>query len=727
MKKYFIFCLSLVFCLSLTPLSAQYTRQMEYLNRGLVAVKVSSGVYLSWRLLATDDPATAFNIYRNDYKINGNPFSTSTFFADTGGSLSSTYRVVPVLNGVEQESSESILPWPQQYKSLQLQRPPAGKTPPNQIGSVGKTPDNSYPDGQDYTYTPNDMSVGDLDGDGEYELLVKWYPSNAQDNSYYGITGNVYLDAYKLDGTFLWRIDLGKNIRAGAHYTQFMVYDLDGDGRAELVCKTAPGTIDGEGNYVLMNADDPNADYRNLTYTATSGSGMLGVVINGPEYLTLFDGMTGAELHTIAYNPPRGTVSSWGDNYGNRVDRHLAAVAYLNGETPSVVMCRGYYTRSTLVAYDVHDKKLVQRWYHNSATAGVGAYGQGFHSLSVADVDGDGKDEIIYGAATINDDGTLLYRTGVGHGDAMHVSDMDPDRPGLEVWTVHEDKSAAYGYQLFDARTGQNIWGAQTGTDVGRGMAGDIDASYRGFETWSSAGSALFDLKGNVISTKRPSVNFRIYWDGDLQDELLDGVKLDKWNGNGTTRLITFSSYQNSKEINSTKANPCLSADLFGDWREEVICYNSADPSKINIFTTILPTQHRIYTLMHDPVYRLGIAWQNVAYNQPPHLGFYIGDGVDSIPWPSIETPRYVPGSGTSVSDVSMPFVNAYLQDGTLNIHAAELIRSVAVFNATGSLISFADGLDTSNYQQKIHTNNTLLIIRVNTDSGIATHKIMCP
>lgn len=571
------------------------TKQMEYLNRGVVAVKTGNGVFVSWRFLGNDAQSTAFNIYRNGTKLNSTPITTKTNYVDAGGNESSKYVVKAVVNNKEIDASDAVTPWGQQFKTIKLKRP----------GS---------------SYEPNDMSCGDVDGDGEYELFLKWNPTNAKDNSQSGTTGNVYIDCYKMNGTFLWRIDLGKNIRAGAHYTQFQVFDYDGDGKAELVCKTAPGTKDGKGKNVIMGNDNPNADYRNGN----------GYILTGPEYLTVFEGATGAEMNTIAYNPVRGNVGGWGDTYGNRVDRFNACTAYLDGVHPSVVMCRGYYTQAHVVAYDLKNGKLVQRWEHHSTTKGQGAYGDGNHNVSVADVDGDGKDEIILGSACIDHDGKLYYRTGFGHGDAMHVSQMDPDTEDLEGWFCHEEKSSKYGYEMRNLRTGKVIFGKATGTDNGRCLAADIDANHRGFECWSGASSDVYDCKGKVISNKKPSQNFRIYWDGDLQDELLDGTKLDKWNGNGTTRLITLK----GNSCNGTKATPCLSADLFGDWREEVITHNGAD--EIYVYTTTIESKYRLFTLMHDAVYRCGIAWQNSAYNQPPHLGFYIGDGVDKIKQPDI-------------------------------------------------------------------------------------------
>ncbi|MCD7711010.1 MAG: T9SS type A sorting domain-containing protein [Porphyromonadaceae bacterium] len=588
------------------------TPQIETLNRSVVAVNMSksegqkkSGIFLSWRFLDGDEKSTAFNVYRDGTLLTAKPLTSVTNYTDTEGSTSSQYVVETLVDDVVTERDTVKEIWPTIYKEIPLNRPAGGK---NASGY--------------YSYSPNDCSAGDVDGDGEYEIIVKWDPTDSQDNSNSGYTGNVYLDCYKLDGTQLWRIDLGQNIRAGAHYTQFMVYDLDGDGKAEVACKTAPGTIDGEGNYVLMGSDDPTADYRNSS----------GYILSGPEYLTVFNGETGAEITTVAYNPLRGTVSSWGDSYGNRVDRFLACIAYLDGIHPSLVMCRGYYTRAALVAYDFDGTTLTQRWIHDSATSGQGAYGQGNHNLSVGDVDDDGYDEIIYGSCAIDHDGTLLYRTGLGHGDAIHFSDLDPDIDGLEVFTPHEETSAKYGFDIHEAGTGNILYGEYTGSDVGRAMAADIDSTSRGFEFWSSANSNVYDCHGNVLySSNQPSYNFRVYWDGDLLDELLDGDKLDKWNSSTgkSERIFTLYNYDNAMTCNGTKKTPNLQADLFGDWREEIVLWGGGDSSSLIVFTTTYASDYRLITPMQDHIYRMGIAWQNVAYNQPPHLGYYIGDGID--------------------------------------------------------------------------------------------------
>jgi rhamnogalacturonan endolyase len=481
-------------------------------------------------------------------------------------------------------------------------------------------------------YSPNDASVGDLDGDGEYEIVLHQV-GRGRDNSQAGTTTEPILEAYKLDGTFLWRINLGKNIREGAHYTQFMVYDLDGDGRAEVACKTADGTVDGKGKVI----GDPNADHRNAN----------GFVLAGPEFLTVFDGLTGAALATTDYVPPRGgDGSGWGDNRGNRVDRFLACIAYLEGVRPSLVMCRGYYTRAVLAAWNWRDGKLSHVWTFDSddGTPGNRAYrGQGNHGISVGDLDGDGWDEIIYGSCVIGPDGKGRYSTGLGHGDAMHFFDFDPDRPGLEVFKANGDGPSPSGIQLRDARTGEQIWGVRcTGRQgVGRACALDIDPRHRGYEAWGSGEGVggLFNAKGEKIAPTGPRVcNMGVWWDGDLLRELLDGVNVSKWDymSGRQTPLLTGADF-NCVSNNGTKSNPCLCADIFGDWREEIVA-RTRDNRELRIFTTTIPTDHRIYTLTHDPIYRLAVAWQNVCYNQPAHPGFFLGHGMAVPPRPNFTT-----------------------------------------------------------------------------------------
>ncbi len=446
------------------------------------------------------------------------------------------------------------------------------------------------------------------------------------DNSQRGVCpGTTKLDAYRLDGRFLWRIDLGKNIREGAHYTPFIVYDLDGDGRSEVAVRTAEGTVDGTGVTIGDTDGDGRTDYVNAQ----------GYILEGPEFLSIFDGQTGKEKARVPYIA-RGRVADWGDDYGNRVDRFLMGVGYFDGERPSVVICRGYYTITRLQAWNYRAGKLSMAWSFDSRSRPEYRQyeGQGNHNLSIGDVDGDGRDEIVYGAMCLDDDGAPLYNTRLGHGDAIHLSDIDPDRPGLEVFDIHERPRHQVGAEFRDARTGQLIWGKPS-PDVGRGVALDIDPRYRGYEMWASGQGlrGVWNVKGEVTSERKPrSCNFGVWWDGDLLRELLDRTTISKWNWQeqSETSLLSASGCSSN---NGTKATPCLCADILGDWREEVV-WRTADSRELRIYTTTIPTEHRLYTLMHDPIYRISAALQNVGYNQPTQPGFYLGDGMRAAPRP---------------------------------------------------------------------------------------------
>lgn len=606
-KKTFHLLLTCLLSIGCFFTKAQYL--MENLNRGIIAVRTSpTEVFISWRILGTENTEVGFNIYRGKTKLNDKPLFVSNFIDKT--EKNESYTICPVVHGKESKAAETAQVLAQNFIEIPLKIPTGGTSA----------------NGQAYTYNANDCSVGDVDGDGQYEVIVKWEPSNAKDNSQRGYTGNVYIDAYQLDGKHLWRIDLGKNIRAGAHYTQFMVFDFDSDGKAEIACKTADGTTDGQGTVI----GDANADYRNAT----------GYVLDGPEYLTMFEGKTGKALATVDFVPARGKVGSWGDTYGNRVDRFISAVAYLDGKHPSLITGRGYYTRLVRVAWDWKNGKLTQRWVFDSNEPANAAHASmGNHQMTIADVDGDGKQEVFSGSSAIDDDGKSLYSNGLGHGDALHLSDMDPDHPGLELWQCHEEPSkyGAYGMEFRDALTGKPIWGVEgNNKDVGRCMASDIDPRYKGYECWGSTGGALYNSKGEVISQVRPaSMNFAVWWDGDLTRELLDKNYIAKWDyqNNQTNRIFTA---EDCLSNNGTKATPALSADLFGDWREEVMLRKS-DNSALKIFTTTIPTTYRIVTLMHDPQYRVAIAWQNSGYNQPPHPSFYLGEGMNPVVLPAIK------------------------------------------------------------------------------------------
>ncbi|MHC4440371.1 MAG: rhamnogalacturonan lyase, partial [Planctomycetota bacterium] len=575
-------CLGLLPVLS-TPATAQ--RQMENLTRGIVAVKQAGGVYVSWRLFGTDPETISFNLYRvtgggEPAKVNENPIAESTNYIDRGADPNQElqYFVRPVLDSNELQLSKPARAWDNNYLEIPIQ--------------------------PIYEYRPGDASIADLDGDGEYEIVLHQV-SHGRDNAFAGITGMPVFDAYEMDGTHLWRINLGINIREGEHYTQFMVYDLDGDGKAEMACKTADGTTDGKGQII----GDKDKDWR----THKEGDRTHGRILDGPEYLTIFDGQTGEALITVDYIPNRYPVDGWGgiggnggnDNYGNRCDRFLACVACLDGERPSLVMCRGVYGRIVMAAWDWRDAKLTGRWIFDSGISyppfqDASPYsGMGGHSLSVADVDQDGKDEIVYHAMVIDDDGKGLYSTGWRHGDSMHLSDMYPDRPGLEVFTIHENEGYTVQFEspgaaMRDARTGEAIWTHSHGIDVGGGAAADIDPRHRGYEAWGGPGG-LRDSQGHDVGAKPRSTGFVIWWDGDLLRELISGTNINKWNYETGAEERLFST-----GASWGRRGPNIMGDFIGDWREEMLM-TAPDGKSLRLYTTTIPTEHRICTLMHDP------------------------------------------------------------------------------------------------------------------------------
>ena len=598
--------------------------RVENLDRGVVAANTNKGILVTWRMLGTDDKNTRYEVYKNGQQpaIFTGTYGQATNYLDASGTANDSYTV-DVYQGdtctefacAAQKLSSFNSGTSGAYIDLDFQAP----------GQM------TMPDGSTCTYTVNDCSVGDVDGDGQYELFVKWDPSNSQDNSKEGYTGDVFIDCYKLNGTRLWRIDLGRNIRAGAHYTQYMVYDFDGDNCAELICKTSDGTKDGQGT-VIGNG---SADYR-----ASNG-----YILTGNEYITLFDGKTGKALDTQNYDPPRGTVTkeTWGDAYGNRVDRFTACVAYLDGSAGNASACfgRGYYTRLTMAAWDVKNGKLSKRWLfdtgYDKSTPG---YGDGNHHCLAADVDGDGKQEVVCGSAVIDDNGKLLYTTGNAHGDAMHIGDFDLSNPGLEIYMCLEDevhpngKTINFGCELRDAKTGKALLRETGGGDTGRCLAGNIIAGNDGAEIVGIHNSIVYNAttKKQVCTwadVTKWGMNSLVYWDGTLERGVLDRTMVDKY---GSGRIFTGNDVTYN---NASKSNACLTCDLFGDWREELI-FRKGDAS-VRIFTTTFTTNYAITTLMHDPQYRVQVAAQNNGYNQPPHLSYFLGTGYD-IPAP---TPVY--------------------------------------------------------------------------------------
>lgn len=778
--------------------------QLDHLDRGLVAAKTSEGVFLTWRFLSheatgasqTGLTGTDFNVYRDGQKLA--TVTDSTNFLDREGSAASKYDVRAVVAGVEVDQSATTTSWGGNFRDIPLTKPAGGVTPA----------------GEAYTYRANDASVGDVDGDGAYEFIVKWDPSNSKDVSQPGYTGATYVDTYKADGTLLHRIDLGVNIRSGAHYTQLLVNDFDGDGRAELMFKTAPGTktisynadgsVAGESFISLLqedidagysHADDYRmsaadyyqhvvemfmgwsqhpevlagnwpatleeafgqapqyqyplsrtdaekvADYFMDTYAPSrSGRNNLrafeGFVLDGPEYLSVFEGATGKELKTVAYEPGRHDDGlMWGDyamsriEPGNRVDRFLAGVAYLDGKTPAAVFARGYYTRTTLASYTWDGTNLNPVWNvdsgwtpmanpFNASPHGVDGtdpvFGklttQGFHSLSASDVDGDGRQEVVYGSATIDDDGSLLYSSfdtmpaqsaapgqeaRLGHGDAMHVTDIDPDRPGKEIFSVHEGATwAPYGYAMRDAATGEVLFGAYSGKDTGRGMIGDVDPAVRGIENWAIG---MQSAAGQKISNNIPGTNMSIKWAADMTTQLVNGSReqtpgIDDWKRG---RVLEATG---TRTNNDTKGNPALVADVVGDWREELLV-RTTDSSALRMYLSTEVTTHKLYTLMQDPQYRAEVARQNTSYNQPAYTDFYFASDMNfsnvplRAPWTpgSVRALEALLGDLVESGEVSGPTAAQLTASARQAVKAVDDGDSAKAGQAIGRFVGFLD------------------------------------
>ena len=660
-----------------TPQYQTNTRQMEKLNRGLIAVKTTAdtrgqavnGVYLSWRLLGDESLENqAFDIYKNGTKIHTTGVHDATNWIDTSGTASDKYKVVKAGEDASKETevtptsnnncakSNEVGNGNSEKNSFTYVDIPISRPDPVERMGDGKI-SNYYTVDKKHEGGANDASVGDLDGDGNYEIVLKWDPTDSKDSAGADFTGNAYIDAYKIDPNndgYMWRIDLGKNVTSGAHYTQFLVYDFDGDGKSEVAMKTAPGTVDGTGHYVTEVGDTDEIRNTDNTKSYIGTSGRLKGKNPFTQYLTIFDGETGAALYTTDYIPYDAAENQyWGDSGAkyNRSERYLAAVAYLDGIHPSIVMCRGYYHDSVIRAYTWDGTKLTMQWEHKGkkSESSTTLYGQGNHNLSVGDIDNDGKDEIVYGSAALDDDGkTVLGNTGLGHGDAMHMSDFNND--GVqEVFSVKEEQFKKYAEDLRVASTGKHFWSSGkivTIGDNGRGVMDNIDDSYAKTHPnamaigWSSGLTNAHDFNGNDIAAKPAGAgsgtfdNFLVYWDGDLSRELLDANIIQKYYAaTGTTKRfygpLDGYTLTGGSTDNYSKRNPSLVADIWGDWREEIIMPvnkgSATDQAYLRIYTSTIPTDYRITTLMHDCQYRLSVAWQNVGYNQPTHASYYIG------------------------------------------------------------------------------------------------------
>lgn len=676
-----------------------HTRQMEKLDRGLIAIKTDGGIYLSWRLFDSEDNIfgsadknVSFNVYRDGKKIS--EVATKTNYVDS--TVGTNYSVAPVMNGVEGDKCDAVTVNENSYFDIPLSKPD-DETIYDPSGNELAT----------YSFFPADCSTGDVDGDGEYEIIVKWTSSEHDvgspgDPAY---SGTVHLAAYKLDGTKLWKNDiaLGKNVYSSAHTLQFLVYDFDGDGKSEVMCQTSLGSKDGQGKYV-SNAAQTDEEIKAITDEENSTADYRGYgrIVEGKEFLTVFNGETGVAMDTINLPTTRGSENGadYGDDFGNRSNRFVSDIAYLDGEKPYAIYLRGYYfgrngKQRTSIAGISWDGTALSPTYRFDTQKGQegyydGAYqyvGNGNHNCTVADVDNDGKDEFITGALCmeVNDDNEFRPKwcTYLQHGDALHIGNYDPTHTGFEFFTVHEDSGTNslsgnditldFGMSVIDAETGNIMFHEGASADTGRGVMANVGAGGY-YQIWSAKNSARQSNGGTDFTTatsltgrNTPSMNFRIFWDGDLYDNLLDGANITDWNGRNMSNIFSAGNYD-CVSINGTKANPSLQADLFGDWREEVV-YPTTNGTALRVFSTTDTTDYKIKTLMQDPVYRSGVAAEQTAYNQPPHVGFYMGKEVfDTRTLTSIAVTTqptktsYVPGESF---DRTGMVVKANYSDGT--------------------------------------------------------------
>lgn len=612
LKRKMIYILIMLIIMNILSVEAaeDQVRQVEYLDRGIYAICTNTGVYLSWRMLGTEENDICFDIYRNGELIENNFDGTN--YTDREGAANDRYGIV--VHGKLLSERDTVTVTDAPCIDIPLEKPSGGVTR----------------DGETYTYEIQNASVADVDNDGSYEYIINWDPDNRKDNSESGYTGNVYIDCYEQDGTRLWRIDMGKNIRAGSHYTQFIAYDFDGDGKAELAMRTAPGSKDSTGAYVSEKAGSIDGkeltwsdEYTGETFDDESDlRDASGRIKKGPDWLTMFNGETGEAMRTVNFYPQRGDVNTWGDDYGNRSERYLGGVAYLDGAAPSLIMSRGYYGRAAMAAYAWDGENFTMLWSRDDTYKDKNLYGNGNHQLSVCDADSDGRDEIVFGSTVVDDDGSILNSTDHGHGDALHVSDFDNDGQ-QEIFQVHEESYSMYGVEIRKADNARIVASKGADSDVGRGVIGNLDDSIGTSEWFSSADENIYDMERNIVGkvTNRVNPSFLVWWDGDPDREILyRNLALDyDVRGSAENRLEQFSDVS---IVN--KDAPVLSADLFGDWREE-ICYPSADNTRLRIFMTTIPTEYKLPTFMHDTQYREAVAAQNVGYNQPPHPKFYIG------------------------------------------------------------------------------------------------------
>lgn len=650
----------------LVSMGANAQRFTDKLDRGLVAVKTTKGVYCSWRIQADEYYDVKYNLYRDGTKVNAEPLEVSNF-TDASGSESSKYTVKAVLNGVEQQASKAATVLGNNYKEIIIKHDKSLKA----------------------TYEPNDACCADVDGDGEVEILMKFnnkeesaqlYPKNGPTID--GVETKEYsmLACLKQDGTVLWWVNCGPNMGDFQNNEQNIVgYDWDMDGKAEVVMRLEEGSTVhmANGTTYTIGADGKNGtSWTNYREPKSSGS-VEWFTHYGKEFLWYCEGATGKPYQCIEFplkrleDGEKDLKAAWGDGYGHRSSKYFFGAPYLDGKHPSIFLGRGIYTRHKFIAYDVdpktHDLKVRWKWTNNQP--GSPWYGQGYHNYIVADVDWDGRDEIVWGSMVIDDNGMGLSTTGLGHGDAQHIGDFNPYVHGQEMAACNED-APSNNYR--DATTSKIYYRLSGGSDDGRSMAGNFTNDLVGAQFFSGHESKLINCvtnKHSDLDTKNVSLNFRIYWDGDLLDETFNGTEVRNSAGQilkyGQGRIESFGG---SLTNNDTKATPCYQGDIMGDWREEVIM-RTAD-NNIRIYTSTIPTEWRNYSLWYDHQYRNAMVWQPCGYNQPPHPSYFLGEkeGITIAPPPLTTTGREVVASSIDAALNGKHALLATTGDATVSV-----------------------------------------------------------
>jgi len=631
MKKTILFTLLII----ASTMTAFAQRGTDKLDRGLVAVKTTNGVYCSWRIMGEEYYDVKYNLYRDGTKVNSEPLNVSNY-TDAAGTTASKYTVKAVVRGKEEATaSKDATVWGQNYLEI--------------------TPDHGN---LTSTYVPNDACMADVDGDGELEILMKFDNASWAGTSYQkaGYNGEYFIiEVFKLNGKRLWWVDLGPNMADFQNNEQNIVaYDWDQDGKAEAVMRASDGTVIHMADGTTQVIGDASKNY-----LAATSSGQW-FIHEGNEFLVYMNGETGKPYQVMEYPLKRledgetNLEKAWGDGYGHRSTKHFFGAPYLDGRKPSIFLARGIYTRHKFVALDVNPAthELEVRWRWNCNDSSSPWYGNGYHNYAIADVDWDGRDEICYGSMVIDDNGKGLSTTGYGHGDAQHHGDFNPYVHGQEIFACLED-SPSWGNNYRDGTTAKVYYKYTSGRDDGRCMAGNFSNDYPGAMAFSGYDDPISCVTADHITglvKTGLSDNMRIYWDGDLQEECFNYS-----NGKNTEGHILkykvgeIEKLTGSMTNNDTKGTPCYLGDVFGDWREEVIM-RTAD-NKVRIFTTTMPTEWRNYALWHDMQYRNAMVWQMCGYNQPPHVSYFLGEleGITQAPPALTMTNRTEVNNGGSI------------------------------------------------------------------------------